>query len=130
RLLLDTAEAAADYLRFFTGAVQGEEGPFTIAESLAPLLERTIPGQDRPDPASLPAIEPVVMTLVPTTGTHMQASRWRARAIVHYGPALFRAQFEIESTGMVQMLDDEPVWDTRGRLRQPRFRGAMRGYFD
>ena len=39
--------------------------------------------------------------------------RWRGTAMVRYAKALFVAEFEVHPTGMVEMLNDEPLatWD-------------------
>ena len=91
-----------EYLRFFCFFVRGEEGPFLIAESMA--------DADMPknmDPQTRSVIEG---TIRPATyeGRNEQGF-YLCDAVVFYSNALFIANFAVQPTGMIEMLDDEPI---------------------
>lgn len=91
-----------DYLRFFCFFVRGEEGPFLIAESINdPYLPKNMDGQTR-------AV--VEGTIRPATyeGRNDQGF-YLCDGVVFYSNALFIANFAIQPTGMIEMLDDEPI---------------------
>jgi hypothetical protein len=49
-----------------------------------------------------------------------EAGQFVCKAVLYYANALFEAQFVIQPSGMVEMLDDEPVAaDLAGRIDQP-----------
>lgn len=97
-----TDENVLDYLRFFCFFVRGEEGPFLIAESME---DTYIPKQL--DDKTRMVIE----------GTVREASfeskdangNWMCDAVVYYSNALFIANFSVQPSGMIEMLDDEPI---------------------
>lgn len=91
-----------EYLRFFCFFVRGDEGPFLITESM-----------DQPDlPKNMDARTKSVVegTARPATyeGKNEQG-KYLCDAVVYYSNALFIANFAVEPTGMIEMLDDEPV---------------------
>lgn len=91
-----------EYLRFFCFFVRGEEGPFLIAESMQ--------DADMPknmDPQTRSVIEG---TIRPATyeGKNEQGF-FLCDAVVFYSNALFIANFAVQPTGMIEMLDDEPI---------------------
>jgi hypothetical protein len=95
-------ENVLEYLRFFCFFVRGEEGPFLIAESM-----------DNPD---LPKdMDDKTRSVV--EGTIREASFegineqgfFLCDGVVFYSNALFIANFAIQPTGMIEMLDDEPI---------------------
>jgi hypothetical protein len=91
-----------EYLRFFCFFVRGEEGPFLIAESM-----------DDPDmPKNMDAQTRSVIegTIRPATyeGRNEQGF-YLCDAVVFYANALFIANFAVQPTGMIEMLDDEPI---------------------
>ncbi len=97
-----TEENVLDYLRFFCYFVRGEEGPFLIAETL-----------DNPDiPKNLDAQTRAVMegTVRPASyeGRNEQG-HFLCEGVVFYSNALFIAHFAIQPTGMIEMLDDDPI---------------------
>lgn len=97
-----TDDNVLEYLRFFCFFVRGEDGPFLISEDINdPAMPRAI------DPQTRKVIEG---TLRPATyeGKNDQG-HFLCDAIVFYSNALFIANFAIEPTGMIQMLDDDPV---------------------
>ena len=104
-------ENALDYLRFFCYFVRGEEGPFYILEDLRDL---TIPQhhglkqiiKDVARPATLKGIN--------------EKGQFLCDAVVYYSNAVFIAEFAINPTGMIEMLDDEPIAaDLPGKLESP-----------
>lgn len=91
-----------DYLRFFCFFVRGEEGPFYIAESME---DPNMPQEM--DETTRSVIEG---TIRPATFEGMnEQGHYLADAVVFYSNALFIANFAIQPTGMIEMLDDEPI---------------------
>ncbi|MCB1562584.1 MAG: hypothetical protein KDJ75_03330 [Alphaproteobacteria bacterium] len=91
-----------DYLRFFCFFVRGEEGPFYIAESMD---DPNMPQEM--DETTRSVIEG---TIRPATFEGMnEQGHYLADAVVFYSNALFIANFAIQPTGMIEMLDDEPI---------------------
>ena len=97
-----TEDNVLEYLRFFCFFVRGEEGPFLIAETLDdPYIPQTA------DPKTKSVIEGTVR---PATyeGKNEQGF-YLCDAVVFYSNALFIANFAIQPSGMIEMLDDEPI---------------------
>jgi hypothetical protein len=97
-----TEENILDYLKFFCFFVRGEEGPFLIAEDMSnPYI-----------PADMDEKTRTVFTgtLRPATyeGKNEQGY-YLCDGIVFYSNALFIANFAVQPTGMIEMLDDDPV---------------------
>ena len=91
-----------EYLRFFCFFVRGEEGPFYVAESM-----------DDPNmPTDMDETTRSVVegTIRPATfeGVNEQG-HFLCDAVVFYSNALFIANFAVQPTGMIEMLDDEPI---------------------
>lgn len=97
-----TDENVLDYLRFFCFYVRGEEGPFLVAETL-----------DDPNmPQNLDAATKTVVESTIRGATYEgknDQGHWLCDAIVYYSNALFIANFAVHPTGMIEMLEDEPV---------------------
>lgn len=91
-----------DYLRFFCFFVRGEDGPFLIAESMED------PGMPTGmDDKTRRAIEG---TIRPATFEGLNAEGyWLCDAIVFYSNALFMSNFAVQPSGMIEMMDDEPL---------------------
>lgn len=102
-----------EYLRFFCFMVRGEEGPFHVLE--------------RADDPFLP-----VEMDETTRGVVEEAARparlegrndhghFLVNAMIFYANAIFAANFAVQPTGMVEMLDDEPrVADLPVRVQAP-----------
>lgn len=95
-------ENVLDYLRFFCYFVRGEEGPFYIAESME-------------DPNMPTEMDDTTRSVI--EGTIRGASfegmndqgHFLCDAVVFYSNALFIANFAVQPTGMIEMLDDEPI---------------------
>lgn len=91
-----------DYLRFFCFFVRGEEGPFLIAENINdPDLPKAMDDQTR---------TVIEGTIRPATyeGKNEQGF-FLCDGVVFYSNALFIANFAVQPTGMIEMLDDEPI---------------------
>ncbi|MDY7094327.1 MAG: hypothetical protein SX243_15260 [Acidobacteriota bacterium] len=101
-IVLETPEQADAYVRFFCGAVHGEEGPFrliTDTEDILPLLPPDTDWQ----------VSTIEEHLHPLELEPQEDGFWAASAAVQYSNALFDADFKIYPTGMVEMLDDSPL---------------------
>ena len=97
-----TEDNVLEYLRFFCFFVRGEEGPFLIAEDMNNAdMPKTM------DPQTRSVIEGTVR---PATyeGKNEQGF-FLCDAVVFYSNALFIANFAVQPTGMIEMLDDEPI---------------------
>lgn len=91
-----------DYLRFFCFFVRGEEGPFYVAESME---DPNMPTQM--DDTTRSVIEG---TIRPASFEGMnEQGHFLCDAVVFYSNALFIANFAVQKTGMIEMLDDEPI---------------------
>ncbi len=91
-----------DYLRFFCFFVRGEEGPFLIAESMAdPYMPQNM------DAKTKAVIEGTVRTA--TYEGKNDQGYLMCDAVVYYSNALFIANFAVQPSGMIEMLDDEPI---------------------
>jgi hypothetical protein len=98
-----TEPKVLDYLRFFCYFVHGDEGPFLIVEDLNyPALDKA-----KMDDATRRVIEGAVRPAAFEGKT--DDGNFEASAMVLYGNALFSARFSISATGMIEMIDDEPI---------------------
>lgn len=93
-LKIDKEEEALEYLKFFCCYVWADEGPFKLVLSPEELPFTDLPGLDQ-------------IPFSPTLAKN--GDRWNVNAIVLYGRNLFGCEFEIEPTGKVNMLDDNPI---------------------
>ncbi len=91
-----------EYLRFFCFFVRGEEGPFYIAETME-------------DPNMPTEMDDTTRSVIEGTirgasfeGVNDQG-HFLCDAVVFYSNALFIANFAVQPTGMIEMLDDEPI---------------------
>lgn len=97
-----TDDNVMEYLRFFCFFVRGEEGPFYVAEDMS-------------DPNMPADMDDTTRSVV--EGTIRPASfegkndqgHYLCDAVVFYSNALFIANFAIQPSGMIEMLDDEPI---------------------
>lgn len=91
-----------EYLRFFCFFVRGEEGPFLIAESMNdPYLPIT-------DDSKAKAVIEGTVRAATYEGRNEQG-HFMCDAVVYYSNALFIANFSVQPSGMIEMLDDEPI---------------------
>lgn len=114
-LAIATPEAAAEYVRLFTSAVHGDEGPFAIIENRERLAELTGSALDDGSPIhdltrSVPEDGPPIRKkLRPVEISPREGDGWDAKACVLYGDALFDATFALTPNGMIEMIDDVPL---------------------
>lgn len=91
-----------EYLRFFCFFVRGEEGPFLIVENMEnPHLPENM------DEQTIRVISNVVRPA--TYEGKGDDGRYMCDAIVYFSNALFLANFAVEPSGAIEMLDDDPV---------------------
>ncbi len=107
-----TEENVLEYLRFFCFFVRGEEGPFLISEDVNdPLLPQM-------DEATKNAFANVLRPA--SYEGKDEKGNFRCDAVVFYSNALFLANFSVQPSGMIEMLDDEPILqDLPIRVDQP-----------
>lgn len=103
-------DTVLDYLRFFCWAVWGEHGPFWIVEGptdppLSPLRAEL--------ELLAPALQPALFERAD------EENRFYCAAWVGYANTLFSANFRIDSSGMVEMLNDEPFATLSQPLPRP-----------
>jgi hypothetical protein len=97
-----TEQNVLEYLRFFCFFVRGEEGPFLIAESMDdPYIPTNL------DPKTRTVIEGTVRG-ASYEGRNEQG-HFMCDAVVFYSNALFIANFAVQPSGMIEMLNDEPI---------------------
>jgi hypothetical protein len=92
-VLLETAEQAATYGRFFCNAVHGDEGRFQVIEAAEQLGDAT-PADATRDRLGPMQAEP-------------QDDSWRLSGTVRYGNTLFWAAFDLTREGLISMVDDD-----------------------
>lgn len=97
-----TEDNVLDYLRFFCFFVRGEEGPFYIAESMDDVNMPT-----DMDETTRSVIEGTIRGA--TYEGKDEKGQFLCDAVVFYSNALFIANFAIQPTGMIEMIDDEPI---------------------
>lgn len=105
-----TSQNVLSYLVFFCYFVHGDEGPFYILESIDdPILDafRTPQGDPLLHETTFSVMEGTAKraTLKEVTAE----GNYRCDAVVFYSNALFVASFEVVPTGMIEMIDDEPI---------------------
>lgn len=100
-----------DYLKFFCFFVRGDEGPFYIAEHWD---DPMIPKQTSADSIVKGAIRPAEFKEINNSGHFL------CDAVVYYSNAIFAAKYAVHGSGMVEMLDDDPiVGDLPGEVDAP-----------
>jgi hypothetical protein len=112
--LLQTADHAGQYLRFFCRHVWGDEGPFQIVESPDEIVDDA-PAGVAPDPGTREAlgrIAPPSVDELPAAGGHRTFS---ASAVVVFGSGLYRATFKVMGDGRIEMTDDDPITELPSR---------------
>ncbi len=97
-----TDDNVLEYLTFFCYFVRGEEGPFFIADDMNdPNMPKNMDEKTR---------SVVEGTIRPATyeGKNEQGF-YLCDAVVFYSNALFIANFAVQPSGMIEMLDDDPI---------------------
>lgn len=97
-----TEENVLDYLEFFCFFVRGEEGPFYIAQSME---DPNMPADM--DDTTRSVIEGTIRP--PSYEGKNDQGHYLCDAVVFYSNALFIANFAVQPSGMIEMLDDEPI---------------------
>ena len=91
-----------DYVRFFCYFVRGEEGPFLVCETMD-----TYGLPEAPDSSTTKAIEGVLRPA--TYEGKNDDGHYMCDAVIYYSNALFLSNFMIQQTGMIEMLEDDPL---------------------
>ena len=102
-----------DYLKFFCFFVRGDEGPFYVSEDI---MDPNLP-QDM-DATTKSVVEG---TIRPASFEGMnEQGHFLCDAVVFYSNALFIANFSVQQSGMIEMLNDEPIaGDLTSKVDQP-----------
>lgn len=103
-----TGENVLYYLSFFCFFVRGEEGAFYVVYDLEDELlpEGFSAARSKEKPAPL---TPQQLFRRPCLHGQDADGKWRASALIHYSNAVFLADFLIHPTGMIDMVEDEPL---------------------
>jgi hypothetical protein len=99
---LESEEQAKAYLRFFTGAIQGKEGPFQIVEKPSDLWWNAGERNCQRDPVFTGMLEPLAAQRDGQGG-------WNANATMVYSDVLFKIKLHVDPKGMVEMGEDQPL---------------------
>lgn len=108
-----TEENVLDYLRFFCFFVRGEDGPFYVAETMDdPSMPKEMDDSTR---------SVVEGTVAPAEFLGVnEKGFFLCKAVVFYSNALFIANFAVQPSGMIEMLDDDPIAaDLPVRINKP-----------
>lgn len=108
-----TDENVLDYMRFFCFFVRGDEGPFYVLDQWDDAM---LHGQ-----ITEAELEDIKQTIMPTS---LQGKNNRGdyvcEATVYYSNAIFAVDFLVHATGIIEMIDDQPlVVDLSGKLNNP-----------
>jgi tetratricopeptide (TPR) repeat protein len=99
-LVLQTAQDAAAYLRFFCAAIQSVESTFRLLEGPQDLAAGS------PSPT---IVEQLGRLVVPLRVREESDGGWGATGTVRYGNNLFYAIFKLPANGIVDMRNDTPA---------------------
>lgn len=104
-----TDDNIVEYVRFFCFFVRGKEGPFYVVSTIdAPYLTSELGAATRDGNEKLREIFKQRFQSPRYYGKSPEGDH-RISALVMYSNALFIADFELKSTGMVKMANDIPV---------------------
>ena len=102
-----TDDNVLDYMRFFCYFVRGEEGPFLIAENIDdPAMPKNL------DDSTTKVIEGVLRDA--SYEGKDDNNYWLCDAVVFYDDALFLANFAVQPSGMIEMLEDHDLVNDLG----------------
>ena len=110
---ISTEESAAEYLRFFCGAVHGNEGPFRVVATSEELAAHMKNGETFEVPGGI--FSGAVMKRV--EGEADEAA-WEIKVPLLYGDVMFQGHFKVQRSGMVEMLEDEVITTNLSVIRQ------------
>ena len=102
---LRSPEATLDYFAFFCAAVQGEHGPFRLVTKMEDLVFQ----KDHEANLDPDTVEKIKTPTIEAAEDPTLPYRWRTTSLIHYGSALFEANFKIHDSGMIEMENDEMV---------------------
>lgn len=115
-LHLPDEKIAEAYLKFFCAHVWGKEGGFWICDSREDIP--FTPGAD------LQAFETTLHDIMePVYNGKNEQGHFLFDATVQYSNAIFKVSFAVQPTGMVEMLDDEPIGTDLPVLADQRVQG-------
>lgn len=108
------ADNVLSYLRFFCFFVHGEDGPFLVAESLHQAeIPSALTEAERDE--LLKVLRPACFI-----GYDEEKAEFVATASIYYSNAIFIADFSIQHTGMIMMMNDQPVLaDLSAKVSKP-----------
>lgn len=122
---LRDSETAASYLRFFCYYVRGADGSFIVTDSADELPWKDGIAIDAAKRAAAAAIAPPTLEDTPAG-----KEGFLFASTVRYAGFLFGAHFLVSPSGMIDMLDDDPIDsglpDGRPAFESQRFDGPMR----
>jgi len=106
-------ENVLEYLRFFCFFVRGDEGPFYIAEDMD--------DANFPDDMDATTKSVIEGTIRPASFEGLnEQGHFQCEAVVFYSNALFIANFSAQPSGMIEMLNDEPIaGDLSSKIDKP-----------
>ncbi len=91
-----------EYLKFFCFFVRGDEGPFYVAEDMS--------DPNLPEDMDATTKSVIEGTIRPSSFEGMnEQGLFLCDAVVFYSNALFIANFSVQGSGMIEMLNDEPI---------------------
>ncbi len=96
-LNLGSEKAVREYIRLFCSAVHGGEGRFQLIESEEDLA-----------PYAFGEMQAFAKYVAPSA-LHKVGDHWRLSGTVRYGRNIFKAEFRLEASGNMEMVDDEPL---------------------
>jgi hypothetical protein len=91
-----------DYMRFFCLFVHGDDGPFTIVETMDQV--------DLPTTARDEVKQLVEQSLQPAAFEGMtEDNKYNCIGMVYYGTSLFSARFHVYPNGLIEMVEDNNI---------------------
>jgi TPR repeat protein len=102
RLRVGSIHQAVDYMRFYIGAIQADEGRFQVVEQVDDLLwiDPSPNGEGRDAVAGKLRLLDIFED---------DEGGWLGSGTVVYGSGVYDADFEVLESGMVNMLNDTPI---------------------
>lgn len=102
QLVLDSDALAEAYLRFFSAAIQSDDGNFMLIDAADQL-----PWTERATAANRAAVN---AKLVPFSISRRDGASWEATATLKYSNAVFKGRYLIYRDGKVEMQEDTPLF--------------------
>lgn len=115
---ISTEESAAEYLRFFCSAVHSDEGPFRVVPTFEELAAHMKTGE------AFEVSDGVFSgAVVRRIEGEADETAWEIEVPLLYADVLFRSQFRLQRSGMVEMFEDDPIATELPAIRQAIGRG-------